>query len=125
MDVDAPTCARTDAIPVNRDVQVKYDVAKNEGGPLRRTVKSELADAGVSQLSAEKKGKASTSLLGQGHEPTLQRHPGLSERFTNLEDHLVLKYGLVLKDISSIQVLILHYSSSRASRVSHGSDKIP
>ena len=38
MDVKELTfCARVDAKPIDRDKQIKYDIAKNEAGPLTRT----------------------------------------------------------------------------------------
>lgn len=81
MDVDMPTCARTDAIPVNRDIQMKYGVAKNEGGPLMRTVKSNQNESDPSR-DPKSKGKA-----------LLHGHSDLLERFSNLEEHLAVRYG--------------------------------
>jgi len=38
MDVkELTSCARVDAKPIDRDKQIKYDIAKNEAGPLTRT----------------------------------------------------------------------------------------
>ncbi|KIJ49695.1 hypothetical protein M422DRAFT_96744, partial [Sphaerobolus stellatus SS14] len=89
MEVDIPTCARTDAIPVNRDVQMKYDVAKNEGGPLKRTIKSEQVEE---QAGLDRKGKGLATAFDDTQKHNLQRHPGLTERFANLEDHLAVRY---------------------------------
>ena len=80
-------------MPVNRDVQMKYDVAKNEGGPLRRTVKPEQPDEDTRDEPELEKGKGKARVIGDDTKPTLQRHPGLGERFTNLEDHLAVRYG--------------------------------
>jgi len=47
-DVKEPTsCARVDAKPIDRDKQIKYDIAKNEAGPLTRTrvIKDSPADS--------------------------------------------------------------------------------
>ena len=66
------SCARTDAKPIDRDVQMKYDIARNEEGPLRRTVKSE---------SEEPSNKN-------------EKHLGLDERFKNIEAHLSVRYGM-------------------------------
>src|ERR1700733_4385140 len=40
--VESASCARTDARTVDRDVMMKFDIAKNEDGPLRRTLKVEM-----------------------------------------------------------------------------------
>lgn len=84
----ATTCARTDAKTQKRDIQIKFDIAKNEDGPLRKTMKT------PAQLAKEKSDKAMTSSVPLGpKEPNLARHPGLTERFHNIEDHLAIKYG--------------------------------
>src|SRR5882762_494467 len=77
---DSPTCARTDAKEVDRDVMMKFDVARNEEGPLRRTMKTELKEL------ASKRSEESEDGL------TAQRHPGLDERLHNLETHLAVRY---------------------------------
>jgi len=92
-----PSCARTDAKSINREVQMKYDIAKNEEGPLRRTVKGQ-ANAG-SGTQPQRLERTSES---EGHQNafdkddddmTCDRHPGLLERFTNIETHLSVRYG--------------------------------
>jgi hypothetical protein len=93
MEVELPTCARADAVPVNRDVQMKYDIAKNEGGPLRRTVKPEQINSDAQRKPMLEKGKRKASAFGDNSRPTLQKHPGLGERFAALEDHLAVRYG--------------------------------
>lgn len=85
-EIDAPTCARTDAIPINRDAQIKYDIAKNEDGPLARTVKSEQGSKGFHQPT--KSGKKVNE-----NENSPKKHSGFLERFSNLEDHLAVRYG--------------------------------
>jgi len=79
------TCARVDAKTQHRDVQIKFDIAKNEDGPLRKTIKSPLT-------LAKEKGDKFGKLPMEGTEPTMARHPGLAERFDNIEEHLALKY---------------------------------
>ncbi|PBK74609.1 hypothetical protein ARMSODRAFT_950611 [Armillaria solidipes] len=64
------SCARTDAKTLNRDTQMKYDIAKNEDGPLRRTMKK--------RVSEEKADEAES--------------PALSERIVNVETHLAVHY---------------------------------
>ncbi len=65
------SCARTDAKMLNRDTQMKYDIAKNEDGPLRRTMK---------KVEEEKADEAES--------------PALSERIANVETHLAVHYGM-------------------------------
>ena len=71
---DAPSCARTDAKPINRDLQMKYDIAKNEDGPLRSTLRTERTST-AEQLSVS----ADQSVLGS--------------RLRAVEDHLAICYG--------------------------------
>ncbi|KAK0188264.1 hypothetical protein F5146DRAFT_882117, partial [Armillaria mellea] len=63
------SCARTDAKTLNRDTQMKYDIVKNEDGPLRRTMK---------KRDEEKADEAGS--------------PALSERIANVETHLAVHY---------------------------------
>jgi hypothetical protein len=85
------SCARTDAKPVDRDVQMKYDIAKNEEGPLRRTVKSQLD----TQSTNKGKQKAVDLNENNGDEGCLTtRHPGLDSRLTDIEAHLAVRYGM-------------------------------
>lgn len=87
----ASSCARTDAKPLDRDVQMKYDIAKNEEGPLRRTVKagSSFQDIGNSKNSKGKQKKSSHDELSR------EQHPGLDERLVNMETHLAVRYGKI------------------------------
>lgn len=93
------SCARVDAKPLNRDVQMKYDIAKNEDGPLKRTMKGKvnaptLSESAVVSGSAKGKEKAgSVGLDGGRPTVTMERHPGLAERFVNIESHLAVRYG--------------------------------
>ncbi|KAK7053269.1 hypothetical protein VNI00_003895 [Paramarasmius palmivorus] len=105
------SCARTDAKHIDRESQMKYDIAKNEDGPLRRTMRRESraeegeADSQPSLSPSTSKGKGK----GQGHNrkssvpgsvstepmqidgvdriPTPDRHPALDERLSNIESH--------------------------------------
>lgn len=84
---DLPSCARTDARMIDRDVQMRYDIAKNEEGPLRRTV-------GKPPALADQKGKGKAEERQNGAEQvTAERHPALDERLTNAETHLAVRYG--------------------------------
>lgn len=84
---DPPSCARTDARMIDRDVQMRYDIAKNEEGPLRRTVGKPPALA-----DSKGEGKAEERHSGTG-QVTSERHPALDERLTNAETHLAVRYG--------------------------------
>ena len=91
-DVEVPSCARTDARTVDRDVQMKYDIAKNEEGPLRKTVhpkiRTEELDRGTDLGSSKK-----TDINITPGVPTAERHPALDERLGNIEGHFAVKYG--------------------------------
>ncbi|KAI6121819.1 hypothetical protein F5141DRAFT_1092528 [Pisolithus sp. B1] len=71
---------RTDMKQLDREVQMKYDIAKNEDGPLRRTVH------GVNRKEAQEKPVA----LSEGSES--KDHPALDERLKNIEAHLAVRY---------------------------------
>ncbi|KAI9507908.1 hypothetical protein F5148DRAFT_1200983 [Russula earlei] len=79
-EVESASCARTDARTVDRDVMMKFDIAKNEEGPLSRTLKVEMKDENNPHMD---KGD---------HSVTASRHPGLDERLKNLEAHLAMRY---------------------------------
>jgi len=95
-DVADPTpclisCARVDSKLIDRDVQMRYDIAKNEEGPLRRTVKSHT------QADARKdtnKGKQRVADLEEEEGCLTARHPGLDGRLADLETHLSIRYGI-------------------------------
>ena len=84
-----PSCARTDAKTQNRDVQMKYDIAKNEDGPLRKTMKASIATESPALPSALKN-QASEDV------PTAERYPAFDERLRNIETHLAVRYGMCL-----------------------------
>src|SRR5258708_1032668 len=89
-----PTCARTDAIRVNRDIQMKYDIVKNDEGPLGKTMHGTFKDPIEVFRSAP--GQGMGGAIGSSKEkdvPTIDRHPGLTERFKNIEDHLAVRYS--------------------------------
>ncbi|KAN0111985.1 hypothetical protein V8E52_007902 [Russula decolorans] len=82
-EVESASCARTDARMVDRDVMMKFDIAKNEEGPLRRTLKVEMKN--------ENNRSADKTVEGD-HSVTAGRHPGLDERLKILETHLAMRY---------------------------------
>ncbi len=63
---------------------MKFDIAKNEEGPLRRTLTVGVKD--------ENHIPKDESADGNGL-VTASRHPGLDERLKNLETHLAMRYG--------------------------------
>jgi len=71
---EAPSCARTDAKSINRDLQMKYDIAKNEDGPLRSTLRTE-------------KTSSTEQLTTSAHQTVLE------SRLWDVEDHLAVRYG--------------------------------
>ncbi|KIP06979.1 hypothetical protein PHLGIDRAFT_30226 [Phlebiopsis gigantea 11061_1 CR5-6] len=78
------SCARTDAKTQNRDIQMKYDIAKNEDGPLRKTMKRDH-ETSTDEATSSSKGKAYD-------EATADRYPGLDERLRNIETHVAVRY---------------------------------
>ena len=87
------SCARTDAKFVDRDVQMKYDVARNEEGPLRRTVKAPTHVGVKDEQNLMGKGKRKAVDGEDDVDVNAGRHPGLDERLTNIETHLSVRYG--------------------------------
>lgn len=83
-EVESASCARADAKTVDRDVMMKFDIAKNEEGPLRRTLKVEMKNENNRPTD-----KTTTDSV------TANRHPGLDERLKNMETHLAMRYGKV------------------------------
>lgn len=99
---DETTCARADAKTLDRDTQVKYDIAKNEDGPLRRTMRKRSETTLPNPSKGKGKQKIQPAKLDSPikSEPgndddllTAQRHPGLDERLSNIETHLAVRYG--------------------------------
>ena len=93
-----PSCARTDAKPVDRDLQMKYDIAKNEG-PLRRTDKAAVAEESSATEEKEEEQKRATVIPDASSDQDLEerataaRYPGIDERLNNVENHLAIRYG--------------------------------
>ncbi|KAG2366310.1 hypothetical protein BDR07DRAFT_1396691 [Suillus spraguei] len=76
-----PSCARTDAKHLDRDVQMKYDIAKNEDGPLRRTMKGVAGDKGWQK-----------ELLALHDDAEGEQQPATDQRVKNIEEHLAIRY---------------------------------
>ncbi|CAL1706400.1 unnamed protein product [Somion occarium] len=81
-----PSCARTDAKTQNRDLQMKYDIAKNEDGPLRKTMKTSH------EGSAPSLSKPRPATQDEAAAPTSERYPALDERVKNIETHAAVRY---------------------------------
>lgn len=75
-DEESPSCARADARSVDRDSQMKYDIAKNADGPLRKTMKHKPESNPSFQLSNRESDDKATG-----------------ERLENIENHLAVRYG--------------------------------
>ncbi|KAG7443157.1 uncharacterized protein BT62DRAFT_904406 [Guyanagaster necrorhizus] len=75
------SCARTDAKTLDRDTQMKYDIAKNEDGPLRRTTKKEKGSV-LDEKGKQKVDRADESLT----------NPAVFERIADIEAHLAVHY---------------------------------
>jgi hypothetical protein len=95
-----PSCARTDAKTQNRDVQMKYDIAKNEDGPLRKTIKREHDDRPAKRDDEVVRPDGT-------NDTTAQRHPALDERLRNIETHTAVRYGeQVMHTINTIVIKV-------------------
>ncbi|KAJ7680613.1 hypothetical protein DFH06DRAFT_904327, partial [Mycena polygramma] len=108
---DDASCARTDAKPVDRDVQMKYDIAKNNDGPLRRTTRQKAngkaaeatpaptpsttatATRTKTKSAARDKKAASPAAVKAEHDakPNVL-HFGLDQRLGNIETHFSVQY---------------------------------
>lgn len=95
-----PSCARTDTKPVDRDLQMNYDIAKNEG-PLRRTVKAAVGEesSGAEERQEEQKKTAiihdASSDQDMEERATATQYPAI-ERLDNVETHLAIRYGFTI-----------------------------
>lgn len=97
---------------------MKYDIAKNEDGPLRRTTRNRTsaasvhagsstnATAGPSTPTVKGRQRNLKTKLEVKHEPVESeddalRHPALDGRLVNIETHLAVRYGRHFFFISS------------------------
>ncbi|ESK92047.1 hypothetical protein Moror_10331 [Moniliophthora roreri MCA 2997] len=97
MSKEPSSCARTDAKYVNRECQMKYDIAKNEDGPLRRTMRSKnkTEESDMQPPVSTSKVLSSNSAVEPmqiDSIPTTDRHHALDERLTNIESHFAVRY---------------------------------
>lgn len=61
---------------------MKYDIAKNEDGPLRRTMKGVAGDKGRQK-----------ELLALHDDAEGEHQPATDQRVKNIEEHLAVRYG--------------------------------
>ena len=95
----------TDARTVDRDVMMKFNIAKNEEGPLRRTLKVEMKN--------ENNRPADRTIEGD-HLVTASRHPGLDERLKILETNLAMQYGRIRLSPADMIDLMVYAKSTVA-----------
>ena len=94
------SCARADAKPIDRDAQMKYDIAKDDSGPLSRSAKAGLLSENGKINTSEateitpKTSMGATTTVVNDEEVTSARHPGLDERLKNIEDHIAVRFGI-------------------------------
>ena len=67
---------------------MKYDIAKNEDGPLRKTVKAQTSATERTGTDTAKEGTVATPDI-----PISERYPALEERLQNIEKHVPVRYG--------------------------------
>ncbi|EJU05705.1 hypothetical protein DACRYDRAFT_104190 [Dacryopinax primogenitus] len=84
------SAARTAAKPIDRDIQMQYDIVKNAEGPLRRTTAKgkEKEEHPIGQGTGGRLVKNES----ETKKTTFSDRPGLEERFANLEEHLAVRY---------------------------------
>lgn len=70
---------------------MKYDIAKNEDGPLRRTMKAGVLLAVDSTTSV--KDDPNGVVRPAEDYPSAERYPALDERLQNVEKHFAVRYG--------------------------------
>jgi hypothetical protein len=104
------SCARTDAKPIDRDVQMKYDIAKNTDGPLRRTTRQKAKAPAAAEAAApasttstrtktksaarDKKAASPVVVKVEADAKPNVVHFGLDQRLGTIETHFSVRYGL-------------------------------
>jgi len=76
------SAARVDAKLVDRDVMMKFDVARNDEGPLRRTIQSKENENGIHSRTGWPYDGSTRS----------EKQSGLEERLSTLETHFATYY---------------------------------
>ena len=97
--IGGKTCARVDAKFIDRDAQMKYDIAKDDCGPLSRSAKAGLEKGKMKSSPLEAEGtetKTKTTIKQEiDEEVPSTRYPGLDERLKNIEDHIAVRFGML------------------------------
>ena len=65
---------------------MKYDIARNEDGPLRRTVK----------VPDGKEAQGQEKLVALTNDTPSELQPAIDQRLKNIESHVAVRYGNVL-----------------------------
>ncbi|KAF7315768.1 hypothetical protein MIND_00092800 [Mycena indigotica] len=87
------SCARTDAKLIDRDVQMKYDIARNTDGPLRRTVKIPSTEIpSTSPATSRARTKSMAREEKKPEEADEKTNTPVNERLTNVETHFSVRY---------------------------------
>jgi len=72
---------------------MKYDIAKNDDGPLSRT-KARKSNGRQSEVPTASSDRARDPVVVPSDETALPRHhPGIDARLTDIETHLAVRYG--------------------------------
>lgn len=83
---------------------MKYDIAKNEDGPLRRTMKDFHAEA-------------QQAIVASSATKDREIHPGLDDRLKTVETHLAIRYGETPLYESCVSAYEDDFSPFNASRI--------
>jgi hypothetical protein len=72
---------------------MKYDIAKNDVGPLRRTkMKKVDSEQSTSHQSSSRRSEGPIN-VPTDEEALPKDHAGVDERLSNIETHLAIRYG--------------------------------
>ncbi|KAF7321906.1 hypothetical protein MKEN_00712800 [Mycena kentingensis (nom. inval.)] len=99
-DLSLSSCARTDAKPADRDIQMKFQIAQNIETPLQRTVKGAAGDSvaaatpamSPTTLRSRTKSLAREEKKAETVEAEEKVHSGLQQRLQNIETHFAVRY---------------------------------
>jgi hypothetical protein len=98
LDIAVKTCARVDTKAIDRDAQMKYDIAKDDCGPLSRSAKAGLLSENGKMKSSPNRAetKPKTTIKQEIDEEVFStRYPGLDERLKIIEDHIAVRFGMI------------------------------
>jgi len=72
---------------------MKYDIAKNDDGPLSRT-KAKKSNGWQPEVSTASSDRARDPIVVPNDETALPgHHPAIDARLTDIETHLAVRYG--------------------------------